>query len=244
VTATPADFPVPADLISAAVDFHDDVLRNIKSIRVAQDLFDDLADDEADVRAAVAAEAATRIPTATGLITRPFDYGTVITYPFLPANWQVTRYSDGLRYGVWYGALDLVTTVRETVYHWHRFVTDSFPAEDRVIRGERRVFSVRCDAILIDLRGKETAFPGLISRTDYGFTHAVGCYLRQQEQAGLLARSARADGVTAAIFRPAVLANPRDVCLLTYVMNPVQDRVVVERTPGRPWLRLRPSELA
>ena len=24
------------------------------------------------------------------MITRPFDYGTVITYPFLPQNWQAT----------------------------------------------------------------------------------------------------------------------------------------------------------
>ena len=74
------------------------------------------------------------------LITRPFDYGAVITYPFVPQNWHATRYSDGMRYGVWYGALELETTVRETVYHWHRFLTDSFPL-DREIVGERRVLT-------------------------------------------------------------------------------------------------------
>jgi hypothetical protein len=234
---------VLADLISAATDFHGDLVRNIKGIRVSQDLFDDLADDQADLRAAVAAEATTRIPTASGLISRPFDYGTVITYPFVPENWQETRFSDGLTYGVWYGSLGLATTVYETVYHWHRFVTDSFPAENRTIRGERRVFAVRCDAILIDLRGRETAFPALISRTDYRFTHEVGRYLKRQEQNGLLVRSARCDGVNAAILRPGVLANPRDICALTYVMNPTQDRVAVQRKPGRTWLRITPSAL-
>jgi hypothetical protein len=33
-------------------------------------------------------------------------------------------------------------------------------------------------------------------------------------------------------FRPGVPSNPRDVCALTYLMNPVHDRVTVERTPG------------
>jgi hypothetical protein len=232
------------ELISAVADFHGDLVRNIKGIRVSQDLFDDLADDPADANAAMAAEATTRIPTASGLISRPFDYGAVITYPFVRENWHATRFSDGLAYGVWYGSLDLLTTVFETVYHWHRFVTDSFPAEDRTIRGERRVFRVRGDAILIDLRGRETAFPGLISRTDYAFTHAVGRYLKQQEQSGLLVRSARSDGVNAAILRAGVLSNPRDVCALTYAMNPTRDRVAVQRTPGRTWLRVTPSALA
>jgi RES domain len=235
---------VLTELISAAADFHGDLVRNIKGIRISQDLFDDLADDPADTSAAVAAEARTRIPTPSGLITRPFDYGAVITYPFLRENWHATRFSDGLTYGVWYGSLDLVTTVYETVFHWHRFVTDSFPTENRIIRGERRVFMVRCDAILIDLRGRETAFPGLINRTDYGFTQEVGRYLKQQEQSGLLVRSARSEGVNGAILRPGVLSNPRDVCALTYVMNPTQDRVTVQRTPGRTWLRITPSALA
>src|SRR5262249_5402663 len=109
-----------AELVSTAVDHRGDLIRNIKGIRVSQDLFDDLAADAADAAVAVAAETATRIPSPAGLITRPFDYGTVITYPFVPANWQSTRFSDGLAYGVWYGSLELLTTVYETVFHWHR----------------------------------------------------------------------------------------------------------------------------
>lgn len=222
-------------LLGRVADFCGDLVRNIKGIRVSQDLFDDLARDATDREVAIAAEGATRIPSVAPLITRPFDYGTVITYPFVPQNWHATRYSDGMRYGVWYGALELETTVHETLYHWHRFVTDSFPL-DREIVGERRVFQVRCEAILIDLRNARE--PRLVERNDYSFTQQLGAYLSQRAQSGLLAPSARGPGTAAAILRPEALSEVRDLCYLTYRMNPTQDTAVVERTPGETWLRI------
>jgi hypothetical protein len=227
-------------LIREVADFHGDLVRNIQTIRVSQDLFDDLPGDQA---VAIAAEAAGRIPSESPLITRPFDYGTVITYPFANFNGHATRFSDGLRYGVWYGSLDLETTVHETVYHRHRFLQDAFAAEDREIRGERRVFDVRCDAILLELRGKELAEPRLVDRRSYGYTQPLGAYLQAQGSNGLLVKSARCDGTNAALFRPEVLSRVRDLCHLTYVMNPRQDLAVVERTPGETWLEIRPSAL-
>src|SRR5258706_2416358 len=95
------------ELIGDAADFHGDLVRNIQTIRVSQDLFDDLSDDPADRALAVAAEALRRIPSDSPLITRPFDYGTVINYPFAQFNRQRTRDSDGLQFGVWYGSLQL-----------------------------------------------------------------------------------------------------------------------------------------
>jgi hypothetical protein len=235
-------------LIREVADFHGDLVRNIKGLRVSQDLFDDLSEDPADRAAALAAESATRLPSASPMISRPFEYGTVITYPFLPQNWQATRFSDGLAYGVWYGALELETTVYETAYHWHRFVTDSFAAEKREVIGERRLLDVRCDAILIDLRGKEKRAPRLLDRRDYGYPQALGRYLRAQSQNGLLVRSARAPAAlsadNAALFRPEALSRVREKCFLTYRMNPAADEITVERVPGRRWLKLRPSALA
>ena len=222
-------------LVRQVADYSGDLVRNIKGMRVSQDLFDDLAHDATDREVAIAAEGATRISSVAPLITRPFDYGTVITYPFVPQNWHATRYSDGMRYGVWYGALELETTVHETLYHWHRFVTDSFPL-DREIVGERRVFQVRCEAILIDLRSAKE--PRLVERNDYSFTQQLGAYLSQRAQSGLLAPSARGPGTAAAILRPEALSEVRDLCYLTYRMNPVQDSAVVERTPGETWLRI------
>ena len=228
------------ELIREVADHHGDLVRNIQTIRVSQDLFDDLPGDQA---VAIAAEAAGRIPSESALITRPFDYGTVITYPFASFNGHATRFSDGLRYGVWYGSLDLQTTVLETLYHRHRFLQDSFAGLDRTIRSERRVFDVRCDAILLDLRGKERAEPRLLDRRSYAYTQPLGAYLQSQGGNGLLVKSARCDGINAAIFRPEVLSRVRDLCHLTYVMNPRRDLAVVERAPGETWLEIRPSTL-
>ena len=220
-------------LVRQVADYRGDLMRNIKGIRVSQDLFDDLARDAGDSDIAIAAESATRIPSPAPLITRPFDYGTVITYPFAPHNWHTTRYSDGLEYGVWYGALAIETTVYETLYHWHRFVTDSFSTDKEII-GERRVFQVRCEAILIDLR--TAAEPRLIDRHDYSFTHQLGRYLWRRAQSGLLASSARGPGTCAAIFRPEALSEVRDVCFLTYRLT--GNTATVERSPGGTWLRI------
>lgn len=232
-----------ADLLAANVDFHDDLVRNIPGIRESQHLFDDLSPDPADWAIAIAAEGAERIPTAAALISRPFDYGTVISYSFDSAHWQATRFSDGTTYGVWYGSLDVETTVYETAWHWYRFVTDSYPAEDREIVTERRVFDARCDALLIDLRGKETAYPDLVSRTSYAFTQQIGRYVHAQGLNGLLARSARCDGTNAAVFKPERLSNVRDRTFLTYRLNAARDTFLAERTPGRRWIRLAPSSL-
>ena len=232
------------DLLKQVVDFHENVVRNIKGIRVTQSLFDDISEDPLDQAVAIAAENATLIPSFSPLITRPFDYGTVITYPFVPHNWQATRFSDGLEYGVWYGSLEIETTVYESVYHWHRFVMDSFPKENRTIRGERRIFRVNCGSILIDLRGKERNYPKLIGRLDYTFTQQLGRYLNQQNQNGLITKSARHSGFNTAVFKAQALSNPRDVCYLTYFMNPTVDEVMVERKPKKRWLSVTPSELA
>lgn len=178
------------DLVDTNVAFAGDLARNIKTIRASQNLFDDLSGDPADWAAAISAEAEERIPTAASVITRPFDYGTVISYSFVPAHWQATRFGDGSRYGVWYGSTDALTTVYETVHHWHRFLTDSFAGEDREIVGERRVYDVRCEALLIDLRGKERRHPGLVDRASYAFTQRLGAFLHAQGSNGLLVRSA------------------------------------------------------
>lgn len=228
---------LPAELLDTVVPFDDDAYRNIKSIRESQDLFDDLSPFKAD-RAYAQAAAEGPIGEHPPLIGRPFDYGTVITFPFVPENWHMTRFSDGTLYGVWYGALELETTVHETVYHWVRFVRDSFPDYDREIRAERRVFRAHVNALLVDLREKHTRFPGLVDPDSYGFTHPLGRYLHEQRQNGLLVRSARCEGTNCNVLVPDVLSNVRDVCYLTYRFVPTGTQLTVERSSGRRWLRM------
>jgi hypothetical protein len=232
-----------ADLFSANVDFHGDLLRNIPGVRRSQQLFDDLSADPADWEVAIAAEGTRRTETPAALITRPFDYGIVVGYTFDAPHWHATRFSEGTRYGVWYGALDVRTTVYETAWHWYRFVQDSFAGEKREIVTDRRVFDVRCDALLVDLRGKERAYPALTSRTSYAFTHQVGRYVHEQGLNGVLIRSARCDGTNGAIFKPERLCNVRHKAYLTYRLDQAAGQLTVERTPGRKWLRFAPAEL-
>jgi hypothetical protein len=234
---------VQTDLFCTNVAFHGDLARNIPGARESRNLFDDLSSDPADWDVAIAAEGAQRIPTATASITRPFDYGSVISYTFDSTNWQNTRFSDGSLYGVWYGSLAVETTVFETAWHWYWFVLDSFAGEDREIVTERRVFDVRCEALIIDLRGKEAAYPDLTSRASYAFTHEVGRYVHDQALNGVLVPSARCSGINAAIFKPERLSNVRHRTYLTYRLNAVRDRFVAERTPGKKWLAVAPSTL-
>jgi hypothetical protein len=220
-------------------DFDATLIRNIKGIRVSQSLFDDLAESADEHGLATAVAEQDYIETRAALISRPFDYGVVITYPFVTRNWHATRYSDGTRYGVWYGALVIETTVHETVYHWRRFIADSFADYDGLIHADRRVFTAKCSGILVDLRGKVALFPDLLHPASYIMTHQVGNYLYGQRQNGLLVKSARCEGENGAIFSAAILSEPRDLCFLTYEITPAESSEVrVLRERGKLWMSL------
>jgi hypothetical protein len=217
--------------------FEDRPFRNIKSIRQTQDLFDDLAEDEQDMLVAVAGESMGKPESRDPLIRRPFD-DALIAYPFVRENWQHTRFADGSRYGVWYGSLEIGTTVHETIHHWRMFLLDAYADEDREIVADRRVFQVFCQGVLVDLRGKEERWPALVA-DGYEFTQPLGAYLRGQRLNGLLVRSARCEGINLASFSPDILSNPEDVCYLTYRFNPARrGPLSIERTPGVVWMEI------
>lgn len=219
------------NLISTATIFDGDLLRNIKAIRDIRPLCDDLGDTEADFQAGDAA-VAKGDPGGGDLLTSPFNYGTAVSYPFVKDNWQHTRFSDGTEYGVWYGSLELETTIYESVNHWRQFVMDSFPKEIQVV-GERRVFKALSRGILISLLDKEAVVQELLHPSDYSFCNAFGKYMRDQSQNGLLVKSARCSGINAAIFTEKVLSNVRDHCFLSYIFSPATGgRVRVEREQG------------
>lgn len=215
-------------------DTHEDLYRNIVSLRESEDLFDDLSPDPTDWSTAIEAEMISKqsgFISQNPIIDRPFEeakWFNSIGFPF--SNWMESRYSNG-KYGVWYGGESLETTIYETVHHWTEFLSDAQNLNPGRIQ-ERRIHTVRCDALLVDIRHLVPEFPGLISTDDYSLTQSVGSRLQGEEHPGLLAKSARCSGDVYALFNPKVLSNPRMFCYLTYKVGD-QGTVEVEREPGK-----------
>jgi len=214
-------------------DTHNDLYRNIVSVRVTENLFDDLTDDHEDWQTAIELELQTKPATYTSItpvINRPFEeaaWNEAIGFPF--KEWSRSRYSDGT-FGVWYGSDSLETTIHETVYHWRNSLLADAGFTGAGIKIERRVHLVRCDAALIDLRILVRKHPALVDAADYALSQQVGGRLHREGHPGLVTVSARCKGDVYAILNPAVLSNPRPTCYLTYITT--ESGVEVERTPG------------
>ncbi len=225
-----------------SIDYHGDWLRNIVSLRESQNLFDDLSDQADDWHTAIAAELAAK-PADFGdtpIINRPFEqarYCAAIRYPF--ENWSRSRYSDG-RFGVWYGADSLETSVFETTHHWLQFLHDAdFPQRPKTIIGERRVFQVQCDGLLFDFRPKLADYPQLATPGEYHLSQQIGQRLHREGHPGLVTRSAHCKGDIGVIFTPKILSNPRDHCYLDYRYNPDCREITVTRRPDKTFVTLK-----
>lgn len=210
-------------------DFQGDVFRNIVSLRESVDLFDDLTDEAGQSQYATVAEARVKELIPIGLIDRGFHYTTAIDYPFTKEPFLLSRYGNGT-FGVWYGSLQLETSIHETVFHMMREESKVEGLTGRLVR-ERAVYLVRARAVLIDLVGKEKRYPDLVS-DDYSFTQQIAERLQKEGHPGLLAPSARCAGTNLVAFTPNILNDPRVNCYLTYTYDYQAKSVEVERQPG------------
>lgn len=215
-----------------------DVYRNVVSLRVSQDLFDDLSDEPEEQLLALHHEMSGKPPlftSATPVIDRPFEeaeWNHAIGYPF--DHWSASRFSDG-RFGVWYGADSIATTVFETVYHWRRFLEDA-AFQRRGIRQDRRVYEVRCQAALLDLRTALEHYPALCDPLSYHFCQDLGKRIHKEGHPGLLNKSARCEGDCYVILKAGILSNPRALCHLTYELN--DHYILVRRAPQQVWMQI------
>jgi len=220
-------------------DIHQNLARNIVSLRGAQDLYDDLSDSPDDWRLAQGVEADVKPPlyvSPTPVIHRPFEdaeWFNAIGYPF--RNWQASRFSDG-RFGIWYGSDSIETTVYETVHHWYQgLLGDAGFCAPGVI-AERKVYWVRGDAALLDFRPLTTDYPDLVHGTDYNFCQAIGARLHHEGHPGLATRSARCAGDNFVVLNPTLLSDPRHTCYLNYRVG--EGQIEIEKQAGRIWLRI------
>ncbi len=228
----------------ALADVHRDVIRNIVSLRESQNLFDDLTDNPSEWLLAQQIESKVKPPpyrSHTPVIHRPFEdaeWFNAISWPF--KNWQASRFSDGT-FGVWYGCDSVEATTYESAYHWYRLLCDASYDKEQVT-GERKLYSVTCDAALLDFRQATHDYPELLHKTDYTYPQSVGARIHREGHPGLLIPSVRyPNGENYAIFNPAVLSNPRLNCQLTYRLD--NQQIIVEKKPGITWIKIPVSQI-
>lgn len=229
----------PPDLFNQNALVDKDTFRNIVSLRESVDLFDDLSDDPDDWAVAIQAESQTKAGlhlSTPAVIHKGFAYNTAIAYPFLTKPFLHTRFGDG-SFGVWYGSMDLVTTIYETCYHIYNAIISS-EGYPKFLKQERAVYTVHCDGILIDLTGRTADCPDLISN-EYSFCHFIGKKLQKEGQPGILYTSARlSTGQNIAVFNPRILNDPQNNCFLTYIFSMSDKTIRIERVAGKALLTI------
>jgi len=188
-------------------DFNDRVFHNVQGIAPGFDEFDDLSDDP---RAQACAH---RMSQASEMGYR-FDelQYHAIDFIFKKESWQPTRFGNG-SYPVWYGSLDLDTSFYETSYHWRKTFLEA-PQDfsqpgDQPIATLRTVFTVNCQAALIDLRKKAEEGKELLDPSRYSSAQQVGSRVHREGYPGLVTKSARwVPGENVAVFRKEILTAP------------------------------------
>jgi hypothetical protein len=223
-------------LYNNLTEFDDDVFRNIAERHTEPvDPFDDLADgDEALAETALRIEHRVRRHRGhgePGIIEPQPIHLNIINVPFERDTVFPTRYSDG-SFAVWYGSIEPETTVYETAYHMIRAEL-ALEGVDRSIIRERSIYHTHCEALAIDLKGKQNEFPQLLSDS-YDFTHQIGARLKQEGHPAAIVPSARCQGENMVVFNRIVLSDPRHHASLQYVFDPEKFVVTVHGLPDYP----------
>ncbi len=222
-----------------------DVARNIVAFREPQNVFDDLSERADEWKVAEQVQDEVGLPrhrSKTPIIDRPFEdanWLNAIQWPF--KNNQQSRFSDGT-FGVWYGSETIETTVYESAFHWYSGLLSDAGFEREVVVSERKIYSVTCEASLLDCRKAVSAFPELLHPSDYSYTQSVGARIHHEGHPGLIMQSVRrTDGENIAVFNPAVLTIPNEIVHLTYKLD--RDSIIVEKHPGKTWMTLEVKQL-
>lgn len=196
-----------------------DVYRNIINLLTLKKAMADLGDED-------------DILTASRVMQRVMDikrslldvnYMAAIEYPFATDHFMQTRYSDGT-FGIWYGSVDVTTTIYETAFHLFRRESMVQHPQGIQITVERMVYRVYCNSVLVDLT-QSGDISSLIQEDDV-HTQKIGKTLYEQGLTGLLSPSAcYKNGININIFKSLVLQRPVIDQLLTYQLY-ITDRIV------------------
>jgi hypothetical protein len=145
-------------------------------------VFDDIAATAEDVRAAFILEGMTNDRLAVSRVTAlPREEivtgpgATLVMAAFLHADEAGGRFSDG-RLGAWYASFELVTAIRETVYHSTRRLRLSAGGFPNRIQMRELIAHLNCS--LVDVRGLQQQRAELYALDDYSQSQAFAAALR------------------------------------------------------------------
>src|SRR5262249_10717872 len=129
---------------------------------------------------------------------------TWVMAPFTHVNPKGSRFSDGT-FGVYYAARDLITAIRETVYHFEKFALDS---NDPPRREDMRVLLGRVASAFDDLDSVPNS-KELLNPNSYAVSQPFGVERRTVGSNGISYPSVRhAGGRCIAAFWPNVVGIP------------------------------------
>jgi len=148
---------------------------------------------------------------------RLFGPGTTpIMAAFTHLNPDGSRFSDG-SYGVFYCAHDRETAIAETQYHSALFMgaTNELPT-----RLQMRLYSVKVNGEVVDLRDAAASDPAIVDPNDYGHAQGIGRKLREEGSQGILYPSVRlSGGECVAALRTGILRDCIHSAYLEYNWN-------------------------
>ncbi|HEY1749575.1 MAG TPA: RES family NAD+ phosphorylase [Xanthobacteraceae bacterium] len=175
-------------------------------------VFDLVASPE-DIAAALELEMLTNdrlAPTPERLHALPMDRwvvgvpnASIIMAAYLHADEKGSRFTTG-ELGGWYCSFDLVTSIRETVWHHTARLAHSEAGFHQTI--QMRQLHAHADAEFDDVRGMRTTRPELYRPDNYEASQAFGAERRNAASNGICYDSVRHEGGTnLVIYRPALV---------------------------------------
>lgn len=213
---------------NALAEMDHPIFRNIQGIRLGYDEFDDLTTDPKAKRYAHRLSSAYK----ANLDLDELQYHA-IDFIFKQHSWSSSRFSNGT-YPVWYGSVNLNTSFYETLYHWRKVYLEAphdFIKSDKTIKTLRTVFTVVCNAALIDLRANKDELLAHPNPERYPYTQQIGLKIHQAGYPGLISKSARDNkGEITAIFKKEILSSPEHYDNYIYEFDIEKSKTLVKLT--------------
>lgn len=196
-----------------------EVYRNYYTILPPQNLLDDLVDDETDqenIRSVI--DAFSGVQKDNDFSSRPFKYATaypeIVKEDFLrpftadyAGKFGVGRYGDGHGYGVFYSALDIETSIKETIFHaFNDFSARSKKMAEEYYIQDRKMIRIGFNGKNVDLTAYSELKQELISNT-YTTCHSLGKYAFENSIDSYKVPSARSSGLCFPIFNSKSITN-------------------------------------